>query len=144
VDRTYGFSFSKPRFTPSDEKDAAAVVVTLAGPADGTFAPNLNLIVQNVETTLDDFAQLQLQQLKSIGWELIDQSRREIGGTPALRTHARGSLQGLEVEFLAVTIIRDGKKAFVLTCTATRDQFPTYAKEFERVSSSLAFETPEP
>ncbi len=138
VDRNYGFSFSKPHFPPSDEKDVAIVAITLAGAPNGAFAPNLNVIIQNVDTDLDAFAQLQREQLKSLGWEVIDHSRKQIGGLPALRTHARGSLHGVEVEFLSVTLIRDQEKAYVLTCTATRAQFPLYEAEFDRVASSLA------
>jgi hypothetical protein len=140
IDRSLGFSFSKPRFTPSEEKDAATVAVTLSGAPVGSFAPNVNVVVQNLETTLEAYQQLHLQQLKSIGWELVEQSHRQIDGKPALWTHARGSLQGLDVEFLAVAIIRDGKKMFVLTCTTTTEQFSSYEAEFERVISSFALE----
>lgn len=140
VDRSFGFSFSKPNFTPSEEKDVTTVAITLAGSPVGSFAPNLNVVVQNVETTLDSYEKLQLEQLTAIGWEVLDHSRRQIGGKLALRTHARGSLQGLEVEFLAIAVIRDQKKAFVLTCTATSAQFPLYEAEFDRVVTSFALE----
>jgi hypothetical protein len=137
VDRNFGFSFSKPHFAPSDELDLTTVAITLAASPSGAFAPNINVIVQNVETNLDAFAQRQLQELKSIGWEVVEQSHRQIGGRSALRTRARGSLQGLDVEFLAVAIIQNEKKAFVLTCTTTRDQFPEYEAEFNRVAASF-------
>jgi hypothetical protein len=137
VDRSFGFSFSKPNFTPSEEKDVTTVAITLAGSPVGSFAPNVNVVVQNLETTLDSYEQLQREQLTAIGWEVLDHSRRQVGGRSALRTHARGSLQGLEVEFLAIAVIRD-KKAFVLTCTATTAQFPLYESEFDRVVTSFA------
>ena len=121
VDQNFGFSFSKPRFIPSEKKDVTTVAVTLAGSPDGIFAPNLNVIIQNIEANLDAFAELQLQELQSIGWEIVEQSRRPIGGVPALRTHARGSLGGMEIEFLAVAIIQEEKKVLVLTCTATKE-----------------------
>jgi len=140
VDRSLGFSFSKPRFTPSGVKDITTVAVTLSGAPVGGFAPNVNVVVQNLETTLDAFQQLQLQQLKALGWAVVEQSQRQIGGQPALWTHARGSAQGLEVEFVAVARFPDGKKMFMLTCTTTTETFALYEAEFERVASSFALE----
>jgi hypothetical protein len=137
VDRNFGFSFSKPHFTPSNELDLTTVAITLAGSPSGAFAPNINVIVQNVETNLDAFAQRQLEEMESIGWEVVEQSRRRMGGMSALRTRARGSLQGIEIEFLSVAIIQNEKKAFVLTCTTTREQFPVYEAEFNRVAASF-------
>jgi hypothetical protein len=137
VDRNFGFSFSKPHFAPSNELDITTVAITLADSPSGAFAPNINVIVQNVETNLDAYAHRQLEELESIGWEVVEQSRRQIGGTSALRTRARGSLQGMAVEFLAVAIIQNEKKAFVLTCTTTREQFPVYEAEFNRVAASF-------
>lgn len=137
IDESYGFSFAKPRFTPSEEKDLTTVAITLAGSPSGAFAPNVNVIVQNVETNLDAFAESQLQELQSIGWEVVDQSRKQIGESPALRTRARGSLRGMQIEFLAIAIIQEGKKVFVLTCTATQEQFPLLEAEFDRVASSF-------
>jgi hypothetical protein len=140
IDRRHGFSFSKPRFTPSEEKDVATVAVTLSGAPDGSFAPNVNVVVQNLETTLEDYQQAHLRQLKAIGWKVVEQSHRQIDGKPALQTRARGSLQGLDIEFVEVAVIRDGEKMFVLTCTATTEQFSGYEVEFERVISSFALE----
>jgi hypothetical protein len=140
VDQSLRFSFSKPRFTPSGEKDVTTVAVTLSGAPVGGFAPNVNVVVQNLETTLDAYQQLQLQQLKALGWAVVEQSQRQIVGQPALWTHARGSAQGLEVEFLAVARFPDGKKVFVLTCTTTTETFALYEAEFERVASSFVLE----
>jgi hypothetical protein len=100
----------------------------------------VNVVVQNVETTLDAYQAKQQGELKAIGWELLEQSRRQIGGRPALRTHARGPLQGLEVEFVAIAVIRDKKDVVVMTCTATTRQFPLYQAEFDRVLGSFAVE----
>lgn len=140
VDRSFGFSFSKPRFAPSDETGAATVAVTLAGSSLGSLAPSVNVIVQNLETTLETYAQRQQGELKAIDWEVLEQSHSQIGGRPALRTHARGTLQGQGVEFLAVATTRDWKRLFVLTCTAASAQFPLYQAEFERVVTSFALE----
>jgi hypothetical protein len=140
VDRSLGFSFSKPDFAPSDERGASAVAVSLAGASQGSLAPSVNVVVQNLETTLDEYAQRQRAELESIDWELLEQSRTQIGARPALRTHARGSLQGREVEFLAIAAMRDGKQMFVLTCTAAAADFPLYAAEFERVVTSFSLE----
>jgi hypothetical protein len=142
VDRSFGFSFSKPRFTPSEEKGVATVAVTLAGSPVGSFAPNVNVLIQNLETTLDSYKKQQREELKAIGWEVLEQSLGQIGGSPALRTHARGSLQGLEVEFLAIAMIggETKKKVIVLTCTATSAQFPLYEAEFDRVVTSFGLE----
>lgn len=140
VDRNHGFSFSVPRFAPSEEIGVTTVAITLSASPSGGFAPNVNVIVQNIKTDLDAFTQLQQRELKSIGWEVVEQSRRQVRGTPTLRTHARGSLQGQQVEFLSVTMIRRGKSVYVLTCTATQDQFPLYQMEFERVISSFVID----
>jgi len=141
IDRNHLFSFSMPRFTPSEQKNASTVAVTLAAAASAGFAPNVNVVVHNIDTTLDAYQELQQQELSAVGWQLLEQSRITIDGTPTLRTHARGSTQGLEIEFLAVTILREGKKkAYVLTCTATTEQFPDFQAEFDRVISSFALE----
>ena len=140
VDRSFGFSFSKPRFAPSDAKGASTVAVTLAGASKGSLEPSVNVVVQNLETTLDAYAERQRAELKAIDWELLEQAQSQIGGRSALRTHARGSMQGREVEFLAIAAMRDGKQMLVLTCTAASAEFPRYAAEFERVATSFSME----
>jgi hypothetical protein len=140
VDRSLGFSFSKPRFAPSDERGASTVAITLAGASMGSLAPSVNVVVQNLDTTIDAYALQQRAELKAIDWELLEQSHAKIGRWPALRTHARGSLQGREVEFLAIAAMRDEKQMFVLTCTAASTEFPRYAAEFERVVTSFSLE----
>lgn len=140
VDRSLGFSFAKPRFTDSDEMGASTVAVSLAGASRGSLAPSVNVVVQNLETTLDAYARQQRAELKAIDWELLEQSPTRIGERPALRTHARGSLNSQEVEFLAIATLRDGKRMFVLTCTVASAEFPLYAAEFERVVTSFSLE----
>jgi hypothetical protein len=137
VDRTLGFSFSKPRFSPSDVPGVTTVAVTLSGATDGSFAPNINVVVQNLETSIAAYREQQLQEMKAAGWQVIEQTPQQAGGRPSLRTHARGSVQGVEIEFLAVAVTRDQKKLFVLTCTATTAQFRRYQAEFARVASSF-------
>ena len=140
VDATHHFSLSNPRFTPSDEMGVATVAVTFAAPATAGFAPNVNVVVHNLETTLDAYREIQRRELGAVGWQILEQSQQEIGGRPALRTRARGSVQGLEIDFLAVTLIKERKKAYVLTCTATTAQFPDFEAEFDRVVSSFTLE----
>jgi hypothetical protein len=137
VDRTFGFSFSRPHFTPSDREGVTTVAVSLAGPQVGAFAPSVNVVVQNLDTTIDAWEQRQQGELKSIGWELLDHSRTQVGEMPALRTHARGPMQGQLVEFLAIALIRS-KQVMVLTCMASAEQFPLYKSEFDRVVASFA------
>jgi succinylglutamate desuccinylase len=72
VDQNFGFSFTKPHFTPSEEKNVSTVAITLAGSQVGSFAPNVNVVVQNLETTLDAYEQLQREELKAVGWELLE------------------------------------------------------------------------
>lgn len=140
VDRSLGFSFSKPRFEPSEAPDLTTVAVTLAGaPVEG-FAPNVNVLVQNVETTVAAYQQRQAAEMAAGGWELLEQKTIRAGGRPALRTHGRGSVQGVAVEFLAVATTRDDKRLFVLTCTTTVAQFPKHRAEFERVVASFLLE----
>lgn len=137
VDRALGFSFSKPRFSPSDAPEVTTVAVTLSGAPDGSFAPNVNVVVQNLGTSIAAYRERQLQEMKAAGWQVIEQTPQQAGGRPSLRTHARGSVQGVEIEFLAVAVTRDEKKLIVLTCTASTAQFPLYQAEFERVASSF-------
>lgn len=138
VDQSLGFSFSKPHFTPSEVKDVTTTAISLAGAPDAGFAPNVNVIVQNIEITLDAYQRRQAEEMSTLGWEVIEQTQTTIGGKSVLRTHVRGSVQGLEVEFLMAAMTRNGKKLFVLTCSATPAQFPKYEAEFNRVVSSFA------
>ena len=61
VDRVLGFSFSKPRFSPSDAPEVTTVAVTLSGAADGPFAPNVNVVVQKLEISIAAYRERQLQ-----------------------------------------------------------------------------------
>ena len=142
VDRARGFSFSMPRFAPSLDPDASTVAVAISGPTSDGFAPNVNVVVHNLDTTLDAYQQLQRQELSGVGWNVLEQSKTTIHGTPALRTHARGSFRGLEIEYLAVTIIKEDKRVYALTCTATTEQFPKFKDEFDRVAASFTLENP--
>lgn len=140
VDSTLGFAFAKPRFPHPTAPGATTIAVTLSAPTEGGFAPNVNVLVHDLDMSLDDYQLKQRQELQATGWQVIELKPGKSGGRPSLRTHARGRLNGREMEFLAITMKRDAKTLVVLTCTATAAQYPTYQAEFERVAASFVLE----
>lgn len=140
VDSTLGFAFTKPRFPSPTAPGASTIAVTLSAPTVDGFAPNINVLVHELDLSLDDYQLRQRQELQASGWQVIELKPGKSGGRPSLRTHARGRLNGREMEFLAITMKRDAKTLVALTCTATAAQYPTYQAEFERVAASFVLE----
>lgn len=137
VDSKWGFVFEKPALPMEGDPNGATVVVTLSGtPSDG-FAPNVNVLVQHTAQTLAAYRDQQRREMSFAGWELLEQTLSEDGGEPFLRTHARGAFGGQAVEILAITRRRSDGKLFVLTCTASPDQFPGFRASFERTLASF-------
>lgn len=137
VDTANGFRLDSPDF--GAVQTLGAQVLTIAGPPEKGFSPNCNVQIQVMGGTLDEYEELSLRQFESAGWSMIEASRLTVDGKPAVRWHYRGSMRGVDFEWLSVAVERSGQ-FLLLTCTALKEHYAKSAELFERTTASFRVE----
>jgi len=135
TDGLYGFSIQAPAF-PKAGKGSNVVPAILLGPAHGGFSSNVNVMIQHVVTTRDAYRQLSLGQMKAAGFKVLSDRDETVSGKEAIRCDYEGSQAGRDLRFLVLAVM-DGDRVFLVTCTALKDEFGDYQKEFEACLGSF-------
>lgn len=120
-----------------------AVLAPVAG-ADDTFQENVNLVVQDLQGQAIDLAQymtLTKDQLSQVitNYEFVDEEtiKAENGLDVAMLDYT--GQQGQNDLYWRQAIMINGGKAYVLTYSATEDEFDTYAEQVGNIMGSLTF-----
>ena len=135
TDPAYGFAIRGPAFPKTDQGNV--IPVMMFGPADGGFANNVNVVVQNVTTTRDAYRKLTLDQMKAAGYKVISDKDATVSGKDAVMMSFEGVQQGRNLQFLSLSVI-DAGRVFVVTCTATKEAYAAIEKEFLACVGSFA------
>lgn len=120
-DPVYGFTLSTPVFAEGASNTTTTAVISMGAASDG-FAPNVNVQVQRVGMSLDEFARISRDQFRQVGLTVHAEEQVELGTAQGLFWHYSGPMQGRELEIVAVAI-RSGKDILLATGTATPEQF---------------------
>lgn len=112
-------------------------MITLVGPAGGAgFAPNVVVMRQRVapQTGVEDYARQQraATEAEIPGLEVLDERAALVGGAPAFQRLQRFAAQGRLLQQAQTYVLGDGV-VFVLTCTATLEQFDEQIPHFRSV-----------
>lgn len=124
----YGFSLTPPVFAKADP-DSVTQPAMFVAPAKNGFASNLGVMVQSVKMTLDDYMKLSRDQFTQGGLKVLAETKQKVSGREAVLWEYEGSAQGRKLRFMAEAVA-DGDRIFLLTGTATRDEYEAVAKEF--------------
>jgi hypothetical protein len=138
VDASYGFRISPPACEPLP-KDMQAIPVQFFGPAKDGFASNVNILIQHVATTREEYLANSEKQIAAMGGTILVKAPRTVNGWDAEEFEYQGTMQGRPLHWLALAVI--GKEqVHLVTCTATESGFAEREKEFRACLASFALD----
>lgn len=135
TDQTYGYTIDAPAF-PKAPQGTQVTRVIMLGPAENRFASNVNVIVQQVQTSRDQVRDTSLQQFKNLGLTVTSHRNATIAGKDAVIFDSQGKQQGRDLRFLSAAVI-DTNRVFVITCTTPQELFDKHKKAFEDCINSF-------
>ncbi|EAT13933.1 hypothetical protein HF888_10860 [Bermanella marisrubri] len=113
-------------------KSPFAQPITMALPAKGGFAANVNVQIQEYPGTLQEYLDLSVGQLDQMGLRILDQSISDA----ELVMEYEGVMQGRLLHFYAKAVKR-GKSVYLATATDSADNWANTAAELKSVVDSL-------
>ena len=151
---TYGISVQHPSNWIKEENHnptSTGRIVKFSSPVGtsqaGQFSPpaSLNIIVGNrlpLSVSLEQFSAASTNNLRQSfpHFNLLESSSTTLGGFPAHKIVYTAIIpsSGLEVKFMQIFTIKDGKD-FVITSAALPTDFSTYLPTFQQMIDSFAF-----
>jgi hypothetical protein len=151
---TYGISVQHPSNWIKEENHnptSTGRIVKFSSPVGtsqaGQFSPpaSLNIIVGNrlpLSVSLEQFSAASTNNLRQSfpHFNLLESSSTTLGGFPAHKIVYTAIIpsSGLEVKFMQIFTIKDGKD-FVITSAALPTDFSTYLPTFQKMIDSFAF-----
>jgi hypothetical protein len=133
----WGFAIDPPAFGRGETVPAITVAAFFAPPADG-FAANMNIQVQPLSGSLEDFQRLSVAQFNAMGLESVSTQEIQVDGHRALEWVYRGQLQNRRLKFLSLAVARDGA-IYLLTCTMLEKDFEKHEEAFRKSLASFRF-----
>jgi hypothetical protein len=135
-DTVHGFTIDLPKFPGSGPK-VPGMVFTATGPAHGKFAPNVNVMIQDTATTVKEFVDLSVGQMKQLGLKIHSQKMMKVAGRDAVEFDYQGSVNGAQdLRFLSLSVIEKDRVVLV-TCTSLPDAFDEGEAEYRACLKSL-------
>ena len=136
TDDVYGFSIEAPRYR-GVEPNTPSVRLVVSGPIANGFAPNINVTVQAVSTTLKAYIEQSQGQLNQGGLKLNGQRELKVSGRDAVEFDYEGELKpGLRLRFLSVAVVEKGRVVLATAPTPT-DLFPGVEAEVREALASF-------
>ena len=117
-----GFSIASLE-APPKQKDAQQPVLLMFLPASEGFSPNVNILIQPHEGTIEEYLALTLNQFKSAGLKVITQ---KTVGKGAVTIEYSGATEGQAMHCYA-RAEKSGGKVYLITATSTEGQWSTTA-----------------
>jgi len=124
----YGFSIQPPA-VPRAAKDSVLQAAMFFAPARDGFAPNLNVMVQEVKMSLDEYCTLSRGQFKQAGLKVRSEARKKVSGRDAVLWEYEGELQGRAMKWTSLAVA-DTDRVYLVTGTSTMDD-ESLSKEFK-------------
>ena len=138
MDGRYGFSMQPPDF-PKGGKDTSTMAASFAAFPKGGFASNINVMIQNVGLTMDQYRELSNGQFKQMELKILSETRKKIGGKDAILWEYEGKSQGRALHWMSLAV-SDGERVFLITGSATQDDWEAASKQFRTCLDSFKFE----
>lgn len=140
VDQVQGFSLGVPGAAQSVKE--RTVVASFSVGVDDGFVSNVNIIVDPVKTTLAEYMEKSLEELKlrNPGAKYNSIQTIQVSGKPAQLLDIEASGAGRRLRFLQL-VVADDDRVFILTCTAPAENgFLARQKEFQACVESFRLE----
>lgn len=123
------------RFAPSLPVPAGQVIATFHAEASAGFSPNVNVVIQ-APMERAAYRQLSLEQFEQNDLELVRDESVTVSGHDALRWEYRGSMTGRALRFASLAVFT-GEHTYLVTATATPEQFQQLASHFDLLLASF-------
>ena len=124
----YGFSIQPPAFSRAAKNSVIQAAMFFA-PAREGFAANLNVMVQEVKMSLDEYCTLSKGQFKQAGFQVLSEARKKISGRDAVLWEYEGELQGRAMKWTSLAVA-DTDRVYLVTGTSAIDD-NALSKEFK-------------
>ncbi|MDR3113213.1 MAG: hypothetical protein LBU09_02440, partial [Endomicrobium sp.] len=115
VFENYGFSIEKLEVSEKEIPDNFQTIVMFL-PVDNNFAPNVNVVVQKYKENIKTYAKASVEQFKSYGMKLINQTQNDKEQTAIFEYS--GQMSGVDLYFYSKAISSKGK-VYLVTGTTT-------------------------
>jgi hypothetical protein len=139
---TEGFTIDSTGFQVKSKEPQQNAYGTLAAflylPPTQGFAPNVNVLIQDVPNTIKEYADLSKQQFKSANLTLLND---HLAGDGEWACEYSGTMQGKDLHFYA-RALKKGDKIYLITATATPEQWDTVSPKLKGCVDSFAFSQP--
>jgi hypothetical protein len=136
----FGFTFDAPGF-PAPDGQAPDAQLVLVGPGQGGFAPNLNVIVQEIETTPDAYVEDSVLQFGEAGYRVNAMVKTTVSGREAVIIDYEGVQGGMALRWNAMAVF-DAKRVILATCTVRREEFAAHEKAMKACLESFRLSGP--
>jgi len=128
---TAGFTIAGLDEAPPDTPHQALILFL---PAEGGFAPNVNVRLQPFQGTMDEYRELNLKEIQQAKFKLL--------GEPVVKDdnsfvmEFTGNLQERTLRFYSRSVLSKGR-VYLITATATDTQWPTVGEKLKACADSL-------
>jgi hypothetical protein len=111
----YGFSIQPPAFARADKNTNTQAVMFFAPPKNG-FSSNLNVMIQEAKTSLDNYQKLSVGEIKKQGFKLVSEARKKIAGRDALYLEYEGEIEERPLKWMMLAVF-DADRVYLSTGT---------------------------
>jgi hypothetical protein len=134
-----GFTIDSTGFQVKSKEPQTNAYGTLATflylPPTQGFAPNVNVLIQDVPATVQQYADLSKEQFKSANLTVLND---HLVGDTEWACEYSGNLQGKDLHFYA-RALKKGDKIYLITGTATPEQWDSASPKLKGAVDSFAF-----
>lgn len=132
----YGFSIDMLDAAAPDDV-ATTVLMTLLPPSDG-FAPNMNVMIQPYQGSMNDYIALSKGQFKETNLTVVSEKKRS---ETEWVVEYKGLMQNNDLHFYARAIAHEGK-VYLTTATAKETQWKPIANMMRKHVDSFKMNQP--
>jgi hypothetical protein len=134
-----GFTIDSTGFQVKSKDPQTNAYGTLAAflylPPSQGFAPNVNVLIQDVPNTIKEYADMSKEQFKTVNLTVLND---HLVGDGEWACEYSGNMQGKDLHFYA-RALKKGDKVYLITGTATPDQWDSAFPKLKSCVDSFTF-----
>ncbi|MEZ5993393.1 MAG: hypothetical protein R3E76_13730 [Planctomycetota bacterium] len=134
--KEFAFTIDTTDFPVEQPFKTITVVKSLAEEPVGGFMPNVNVLVQMQETTVEGYMATTKDELKGLGFEMVEIKPIDHAGKKCMWGEYKGEMGGVELHFLALAIVLEDR-VILATGTAAEKDFDKVEAKLEKAVKSL-------
>jgi hypothetical protein len=125
--------FSVKRSDIGSVAGQSPIAVLYLAPSGG-FAPNVNVLIQNFPSSINDYVSITKKEFDSAGIKVVNE---QTVSANEWRVEYAGTLSGRSLHWYA-RVVKNGDKVFLTTATATPEQWEQVSSKLKRCVDSFA------